>query len=169
LPRRVSSVFWRSAALTQTFAELGRQVGVDGRIVRHVFDDYMDRMNRTVHFETPEILGVDELKIIGQYRAIKDGGRPWKQALIKRSIQSWIGRQGYVNTKNLTPLACYANRESEGQFLPRAFWIIGLMCKQRRLKRATISLRKGQSTAFPKDNKQDLSLHSALNIVIQSS
>ena len=56
--------------LTQTFAELGRQVGVDERTVRHVFDDYVERMNQTVHFETPEIMGIDELKIIGQYRAM---------------------------------------------------------------------------------------------------
>ena len=56
--------------LTQTFAELGRQVGVDERTVRHVFDDYVERMGQTIHFETPEILGIDELKIIGQYRAM---------------------------------------------------------------------------------------------------
>lgn len=56
--------------LMQTFAELGRQVGVDERTVRHVFDDYVERMNRTVHFETPEVMGIDELKIIGEYRAM---------------------------------------------------------------------------------------------------
>lgn len=56
--------------LTQTFAELGRDVGVDERTVRHVFDDYIERMKQTVTFETPDILGIDELKVINQYRAM---------------------------------------------------------------------------------------------------
>lgn len=54
----------------KTFADLSREVGVDDKTIRHVFDDYVARKKETVHFETPEILGIDELKIIGQYRAM---------------------------------------------------------------------------------------------------
>lgn len=56
--------------LRKTFAELSREVGVDDKTIRHIFDDYVDRLKQTVVFETPEILGIDELKIIGQYRAM---------------------------------------------------------------------------------------------------
>lgn len=56
--------------LRKTFAELSREVGVDDKTVRHVFDDYAIRLKNTVVFETPEVLGIDELKIIGQYRAM---------------------------------------------------------------------------------------------------
>lgn len=56
--------------LRKTFAELSREVGVDEKTVRHIFDDYVARLKGTVVFETPEILGIDELKIIGQYRAM---------------------------------------------------------------------------------------------------
>lgn len=56
--------------LRKTFAELSREVGVDDKTIRHIFDDYVTRLKETVVFETPEVLGIDELKIIGQYRAI---------------------------------------------------------------------------------------------------
>lgn len=54
----------------KTFADLSREIGVDDKTIRHVFDDYVSRKKETVHFETPEILGIDELKIVGQYRAM---------------------------------------------------------------------------------------------------
>lgn len=57
-------------ALSKTFAELAREVGVDEKTIRHVFDDYVDRLKAEVRFETPRILGIDELKIIGKYRAM---------------------------------------------------------------------------------------------------
>lgn len=56
--------------LRKTFADLSREVGVDDKTIRHIFDDYVARLKRTVVFETPEVLGIDELKIIGQYRAM---------------------------------------------------------------------------------------------------
>lgn len=56
--------------LRDTFAALSREIGVDEKTVRHIFDDYVARMKATVTFETPEIMGIDELKIVGQYRAM---------------------------------------------------------------------------------------------------
>lgn len=56
--------------LKKTFADISREVGVDDKTIRHIFDDHAARLQQTVHFETPEILGIDELKIIGQYRAM---------------------------------------------------------------------------------------------------
>jgi transposase len=57
-------------SLRKTFADLSREVGVDDKTIRHIFDDYRTRLGETVHFETPRILGIDELKIIGEYRAM---------------------------------------------------------------------------------------------------
>lgn len=56
--------------LRKTFAELSREVGVDDKTIRHIFDDYVANLKETVVFETPEVLGIDELKIIGQYRCM---------------------------------------------------------------------------------------------------
>lgn len=60
--------------LRKTFSELSREVGVDDKTIRHIFDDYVARLKETVVFETPEVLGIDELKIIGQYRAMITNG-----------------------------------------------------------------------------------------------
>lgn len=56
--------------LRKTFAELSREIGVDDKTIRHIFDDYAARLKETVVLETPEFLGIDELKIVGQYRAM---------------------------------------------------------------------------------------------------
>ena len=56
--------------LKKTFADISREVGVDEKTIKHIFDDYIAHLKNTVHFETPEILGIDELKIIGDYRAM---------------------------------------------------------------------------------------------------
>lgn len=56
--------------LRKTFVELSREVGVDDKTIRHIFDDFVARLKETVIFETPEFLGIDELKIIGQYLAM---------------------------------------------------------------------------------------------------
>ncbi len=62
--------FVEQNCLRKTFAELSRDVGVDEKTVRHVFDDYVTKLKAETHFETPRILGIDELMIVGQYRAM---------------------------------------------------------------------------------------------------
>lgn len=56
--------------LKQTFAALHREIGVDNKTIRLVFDDYKARLEATIRFETPRVLGIDEIKVIGQYRAM---------------------------------------------------------------------------------------------------
>ena len=56
--------------LAKTFAALSREIGVDNKTIRLIFDDYVAHLKATVTFETPRILGIDELMIIGQYRAM---------------------------------------------------------------------------------------------------
>ncbi|TAK51334.1 MAG: ISL3 family transposase [Gammaproteobacteria bacterium] len=60
----------REQSFTKTFAALAREVALDEKTIRHVFDDFVEEIERTVKFRTPRILGIDELKIIGQYRAM---------------------------------------------------------------------------------------------------
>lgn len=70
LATRRMVIYVEQRCLRDTFAALSRDVGVDERTVRHIFDDYVARMQAEVKFETPEIMGIDELKIVGQYRAM---------------------------------------------------------------------------------------------------
>jgi len=54
----------------ETFSALSREIGIDDKTVRFIFDDYVARRQKEVQFQTPETLGIDELKIIGDYRAM---------------------------------------------------------------------------------------------------
>lgn len=49
---------------------IARRVGMDEKTIRHVFDDYVEKLGRTIRYATPRFTGIDELKIIGAYRAI---------------------------------------------------------------------------------------------------
>lgn len=60
----------REQSFTKTFAALAREVDLDEKTIRHVFDDFIEEFETTVRFRTPRILGIDELKIIGKYRAM---------------------------------------------------------------------------------------------------
>lgn len=57
-------------SMKKTFALLSREAGVDEKTIKHIFEDYVERLGKTVRFETPEFLGIDELKIIGEYRCM---------------------------------------------------------------------------------------------------
>lgn len=59
-----------SHCLKKTFADISREVGVNDKTIRHIFDDHVGNLKATVHFETPEVLGIDELNIVGQHRAM---------------------------------------------------------------------------------------------------
>ena len=60
----------REQSFTKTFAALAREVAVDEKTVRHVFDDFIEEVEAKIQFRTPRVLGIDELKIIGEYRAM---------------------------------------------------------------------------------------------------
>jgi transposase len=57
-------------SLKYTFAHVAGEVGVDEKTVRNIFNDYTEWLDKTVVFETPEILGIDELYLLGKPRCI---------------------------------------------------------------------------------------------------
>jgi len=57
-------------AFKQTFAFLARQVAMDEKTIRQIFTDHVVDLESSIRFVTPRWLGIDELKIIGAYRAI---------------------------------------------------------------------------------------------------
>ena len=57
-------------SMKKTFALLSREAGIDEKTIKHIFEDYVERLGKTVRFETPEFLGIDELKIIGEHRCM---------------------------------------------------------------------------------------------------
>lgn len=57
-------------SMSDTFAVVARETGLDEKTIRHVFDDYAEAKSKAMPFETPRVLGIDELKLVGSYRCI---------------------------------------------------------------------------------------------------
>lgn len=57
-------------SMSDTFAVVARETGLDEKTIRHVFDDYVEAKSKAMPFETPRVLGIDELKLVGSYRCI---------------------------------------------------------------------------------------------------
>lgn len=51
-------------AVRRTFASISEDVGINEATVRLVFRDYVNELERTVRFETPKWLGIDEIHLI---------------------------------------------------------------------------------------------------------
>jgi len=60
----------RANSFRETFSAIGRRVNLDEKTVRQIFADYVEELESKVKFETPRLMGIDELKIIGSYRAM---------------------------------------------------------------------------------------------------
>lgn len=51
-------------AIKRTFASIAEDVGIDEKSVRSVFRDYVNELERTIRFETPKWMGIDEIQLI---------------------------------------------------------------------------------------------------------
>ena len=56
-------------SLEYTYIDIAKQVGIDEKTVRNVFDEYVAGLERQFKRETPVWLGIDEIKL-SRYRAI---------------------------------------------------------------------------------------------------
>lgn len=57
-------------SLNRTFTSIAEDVGVTEGTVRGIFRDYVNKLEATVRFETPQWMGIDEIHIIKRPRCI---------------------------------------------------------------------------------------------------
>jgi len=73
-PKRKASTrfikYVEQESMKKTFAMISREAGIDEKTIKNIFEDYVHRLGKEIKFETPEFLGIDELKIIGEYRCM---------------------------------------------------------------------------------------------------
>jgi transposase len=58
-----------------TNTDVAREIGVDEGTIRNVFRDYVVRQKAAVKFETPEILGIDEIHMVGNHCVLTNIGK----------------------------------------------------------------------------------------------
>jgi transposase len=51
-------------SLSRTFTSLADETGLDEKTIRNIFRDYVNELERTVRFETPQWMGIDEIHLI---------------------------------------------------------------------------------------------------------
>lgn len=51
-------------AIKNTFASIAEDIGVAEGTVKSVFNDYINELEKTVRFETPQLMGIDEIHLI---------------------------------------------------------------------------------------------------------
>lgn len=51
-------------SLKRTFVSISEDVGLNEKTIRNIFRDYINRLEKTLRFETPTWLGIDEIHII---------------------------------------------------------------------------------------------------------
>ena len=66
--RLVSAV--RERCLSTTFHAMAEQTGLAVNTIKNIAHDLIADLERTVHFETPAIMGIDELNLAGGMRCV---------------------------------------------------------------------------------------------------
>ncbi|UVI31561.1 transposase family protein [Paenibacillus spongiae] len=51
-------------SIKRTFTSISEDVGLNEKTIRNIFYDYINRLEETIRFETPNWLGIDEIHII---------------------------------------------------------------------------------------------------------
>lgn len=60
----------RERCLGITFNSLAHQTGLAVNTIKNIAHDLIDELERTVQYETPEIMGIDEVNLAGDYRCV---------------------------------------------------------------------------------------------------
>ena len=60
----------RQRCLGMTFHALAEQTGLAVNTIKNIAHDLIEELERTVHFETPVIMGIDEVNLAGDYRCV---------------------------------------------------------------------------------------------------
>lgn len=60
----------RKRCLDRTFTQLSEDTGLVVNTIKNVTLDFVDELERNVKFETPTIMGIDELMLMGSYRCV---------------------------------------------------------------------------------------------------
>jgi transposase len=142
-------------SLEYTYAEIAKQVGVDEKTVRNVFDAYVSELEKKFQRETPVWLGVDEIKL-GRFRAIftNIGDRTLIDMLPDRygsSIERFL--LSLPNKERITHVTCdmwRPYRQAVLKILPHAKVVVDKFHVVSKANAALDAVRRGISKADPK-------------------
>lgn len=152
----------RERCLGTTFNSLAHQTGLAVNTVKNIANDLIEELERTVRYETPVIMGIDEVNLAGDYRCIitnlatnsvfqmlerrtQDFMKPFFAQLPDRENVEW------VCTDMWRPF-----KESFGPYLPNARLVIDKFHVVRMASAALEEERKAYQAELGKDERIQL-------------
>lgn len=163
--RLIRYIEQKAISTNRTFASLAQEIGVDPRTIRNVFDDAVKWLDQTVTFETPAMLGIDELHVLGAPRAILTNLEAHTILEVledrkKQSVMAALRRMKHPDLVRVCVIDCWRPyRESIAAVLPEA----SVVCdKFHILKLATTALetfRKEISAKLSEAQRKTLKMH----------
>lgn len=134
--------------LRKTFADLACDVGVDEKTVRNIAKGHIQNLDRAFSLQAPEWLGIDELHVAGDVRAIFTdvGNKLPVDMLAKRTkpnVARWLNRlPGKERVEGVTMDMWRPYRDLVRQELPRASVIVDKYHVLAMVNRGLDSVRK---------------------------
>lgn len=134
--------------LRHTFASVAADVGVDEKTIRTIFAEWAAERVRPDRFETPRVLGIDEVHLIGRPRGVLANveARTLYDMLPDRSQASIARRLALIPDRHQIELVCTdmwrPYRNAVADVLPQAELVIDRWHVQKMANEALESLRK---------------------------
>lgn len=149
----------RQRCLATTFHALAEQTGLAVNTIKNIAHDLIEELERTVHYETPVIMGIDEVSLAGDYRCVitnlatnnvfqmlefrtQDHLKPFFQGLKDREKVEW------VCTDMWRPF-----KRSFSQYLPNARLVIDKFHVVKMASEALEDERKKYQATLSKDDR----------------
>jgi transposase len=137
----------RRLSLEKKFTEIAEEVGVNEKTVRNVFREHVETLDEEHQITAPEWLGVDEQKLIGDFRCIFTA--PGEKGILdllpkmdKATVLKWMMRlPNRENVKVVTLDMHRAYREAANSALPNAQCVVDKFHVVRMANAAADSLR----------------------------
>lgn len=117
-------------AVKSTFMEVSRNIGVDEGTIRNIFSEYVERAEGEIVFETPRILGIDEIHFNRKYRLILTNihEKTIYDMVENRNKETVIARLSRIPNKHLIQIVTTdmwkPYKDAVNQVLPHAVLVI---------------------------------------------
>ena len=134
--------------LRRTFSDLAREVGLDEGTVRNILEDHIAELKDNHHFETPEILGIDEVHTERIFRLVLTnvGENTVFEVLKNRdraSLDAYLSKLPNRNRVRVVTMDMWRPyRDSIRQNLPQATIVVDKFHVVRMASQAMESVRK---------------------------
>ena len=163
--RLVAYIVRKTLSTNRTFVSIAEEINVDKSTIRHVFDDAAARLKQTVTFETPAILGIDELHVLGSPRGVLTNleAHTILDLLEDRRKASIIQALRHLKTPDSVRVAVIdlwkPYREALREALPEAVIVCDKFHVLKLVTTALETFRKRMSTGLSEAERKTLKMH----------